>query len=84
MIYIGMSFFLVIVIIVFKYILISNVIDSLLVVVGYIYGLLLGFFVFGIFIKFKVRDNYVWIVILVLVVIIFVIGNIFVESLGGY
>ncbi len=84
MTHIGMSFLLVIVIIAFKYILTSNVIDSLLVVAGYTYGPLLGLFAFGIFTKFKVKDNYVWIVTLASVVIISVIGNIPAESLGGY
>ena len=82
--HIGMSFLLVLVIIAFKYILTSNVIDSLLVVAGYTYGPLLGLFAFGIFTKFKVRDKYVWIVTLASVVIITIIGNIPAESLGGY
>ncbi|MBW2937873.1 sodium:solute symporter [Aureisphaera sp. CAU 1614] len=84
MTHIGMSFLLVLVIIAFKYILTSNVIDSLLVVAGYTYGPLLGLFAFGIFTKFKVRDKYVWIVTLASVVIITIIGNIPAESLGGY
>ena len=44
--HIGMSVLLVVVIIAFKYILNSNVIDSLLTVAGYTYGPLLGLFCF--------------------------------------
>lgn len=79
-----MSLLLVVVIIVFKYVLTSNVIDSLLVIAGYTYGPLLGLFAFGIFTKFQVKDRYVWIVTIISVVIIAIIGNIPAESLGGY
>ena len=79
-----MSALLVVVIIAFKYILTSNVIDSLLTVAGYTYGPLLGLFAFGIFTKFKVWDKYVWVVCLISVIIITIVGNIPSESLGGY
>ena len=82
--HIAMSVLLVLVIIVFKYVLTSNVIDSLLVVAGYTYGPLLGLFAFGIFTKFKVRDPYVWIVALASVIISAIIGSIPPESMGGY
>ena len=82
--HIGMSIMLVIVIIIFKYVLTSNVIDSLLTVAGYTYGPLLGLFAFGIFTKYQVKDKYVWIVALCSAVLIAVIGNIPPENLGGY
>ncbi|MEL6810400.1 MAG: sodium:solute symporter [Bacteroidota bacterium] len=82
--HIGMSVLLVVVIIIFKYVLTSNVIDSLLTVAGYTYGPLLGLFAFGIFTRFQIRDKYVWVVALVSVVITAIIGNIPPESLGGY
>ena len=82
--HIAMSILLVIVIIVFKYILNSNVIDSLLTVAGYTYGPLLGLFAFGIFTKYQIKDNYVWLVALMAVVIISVIAGIPAENLGGY
>ncbi len=83
-VHVGMSALLVVVIIAFKYILTSNVIDSLLTVAGYTYGPLLGLFAFGIFTKFKVWDKYVWVVCLISVIIITIVGNIPSESLGGY
>lgn len=84
MVHIGMSVLLVFVIIIFKYVLTSNVIDSLLVVAGYTYGPLLGLFAFGIFTKFQVKDRYVWVVTLVSVISISIIGSIPSEMIGGY
>ena len=83
-VHIGMSIMLVVVIIIFKYVLNSNVIDSLLTVAGYTYGPLLGLFAFGIFTKFKVKDKYVWMVALCSVLITAIIGSIPSENLGGY
>ena len=83
-IHIWMSLVLVIVIIVFKYILNSNVIDSLLTVAGYTYGPLLGLFTFGIFTKHQIKDQYVWLVALISVVLISVLGSIEPQYLGGY
>ena len=57
--HIGMSVLLVVVIIAFKYILNSNVINSLLTVAGYTYGPLLGLFAFGIFTNYKIKYHYV-------------------------
>lgn len=79
-----MSVALVIVIIIFKYVLDSNVIDSLLTVAGYTYGPLLGLFAFGIFTKYKIHDNLVWVIALASVVITTILGNIPAEKLGGY
>ena len=82
--HIGMSVLLVIVIIIFKYVLDRNVIDSLLTVAGYTYGPLLGLFAFGIFTKYTINDKLVWIVALCSVVIVAILGNIPSENLGGY
>jgi len=82
--HIAMSIMLVIVIIIFKYVLSSNIIDSLLTVAGYTYGPLLGLFAFGIFTKHKIKDSYVWIVALISVILTAIIGNIPAENLGGY
>ena len=82
--HIGMSLLLVIVIISFKYILNSNVIDSLLTVAGYTYGPLLGLFSFGIFTNYKIKDKFVWIVALTSVSIVFMFGKIPAYELGGY
>ncbi len=82
--HITMSVMLVIVIIIFKYVLNSNVIDSLLTVAGYTYGPLLGLFAFGIFTNYKIKDKYVWLVALCSVAIVYALGNIPAENLGGY
>lgn len=82
--HIGMSLLLVLVIISFKYILNSNVIDSLLTVAGYTYGPLLGLFAFGIFTDYKIKDKFVWIVALASVTMVFMLGKIPADDLGGY
>ncbi|WP_350287626.1 sodium:solute symporter [uncultured Croceitalea sp.] len=82
--HIFVSLGLVLVIIAFKYILSSNVIDSLLTVAGYTYGPLLGLFAFGIFTSHKVKDKYVWIVSLLSVSLIAVLANVDTEYFGGY
>jgi SSS family transporter len=79
-----MSILLIIVIIIFKYVLDRNVIDSLLTVAGYTYGPLLGLFAFGIFTKYKVNDRYVWLVSILSVLIVYIIGQVPSEYLGGY
>mgnify|MGYP001792817797 CR=1 FL=1 len=83
-IHILMSFVLIAVIIAFKYILSSNVIDSLLTVAGYTYGPLLGLFAFGIFTKHRIKDQWVWLVALLSVAIISTLGSLKPEYLGGY
>ena len=81
--HIVMSFILVIVIIIFKNYLNTNVIDGLLTVAGYTYGPLLGLFAFGIFTDYKIKDQYVWVVALFSVLIVLVIGNIDSSYLGA-
>ncbi len=83
-IHILMSVLLVIVIIIFRYVLDKNVIDSLLTVAGYTYGPLLGLFAFGVFTTYKIKDHLVWVIALVSVVTTTIIGNIPAENLGGY
>ena len=79
-----MSFLLILVIIAFKYLLNSNVIDSLLTVAGYTYGPLLGLFAFGIFTNYKVKDQWVWCVALSSVALSYTLGETPTEFLGGY
>ncbi|NER17908.1 sodium:solute symporter [Spongiivirga citrea] len=83
-VHLGMSAFLVVVIIAFKYLLDTNVIDGLLKAAGYTYGPLLGLFAFGIFTKQQVKDQWVALVALVSVVLTFIIGSLPPEKLGGY
>ncbi|AYN67072.1 sodium:solute symporter [Euzebyella marina] len=82
--HVGMSFLLVLVVIAFKHILDTNVIDGLLQVATYTYGPLLGLFTFGIFTKHQLKDRYVWIVALVVVLIIYLIASMPPKILGGY
>ncbi|MDE3741371.1 sodium:solute symporter [Maribacter polysaccharolyticus] len=82
--HIGMSLLLILVVIAFKHILDTNVIDGLLQVASYTYGPLLGLFAFGIFTKYQIKDKYVWIVALVSVAICYILGKLPPENLGGY
>jgi len=82
--HIAMSVLLIIVVIAFKYLLNSNVIDGLLTVASYTYGPLLGLFAFGIFTKHQPKDTYVWVVALLSVLLIIGLANIPKENLGGY
>ena len=82
--HIWMSVLLVLVVISFKYILDRNVIDGLLTVATYTYGPLLGLFAFGILTKHQIKDRFVWVVALVVVLIIIGMANVPEEFLGGY
>lgn len=82
--HIGMSLLLIVVVVIFKHILDRNVIDGLLTVATYTYGPLLGLFTFGVFTKFKVKDNYVWIIAILSVIITYLLGKIPSDSLNGY
>ena len=82
--HIGMSVLLILVVIAYKHILDTNVIDGLLKVAAYTYGPLLGLFAFGIFTKHRVKDNYVWIVAVLSVGISYVLGILPPEIIGGY
>ena len=82
--HVWMSVVLVAVVILFKYVLDRNVIDGLLTVATYTYGPLLGLFAFGIFTRYTIKDRYVWIVAIFCVGVIYLLGNIPAENLGGY
>lgn len=78
------SLLLIVVIIIFKYVLDSNVIDNLLKVASYTYGPLLGLFSFGIFTNYKIKDRWVGLVSIISVAITFLIGKLPAEFFGGY
>ncbi len=82
--HLGMSFFLVVVVILFRYVLDRNVIDGLLTVASYTYGPLLGLFAFGIFTPFQIHDRKVWVIVLLSILLIVLVGNLSPETLGGY
>ena len=79
-----MSFVLVLVVILFRYVLDRNVIDGLLTVASYTYGPLLGLFAFGIFTPFQIHDRKVWLVVLLSILMIVLVGNLSPVTLGGY
>jgi len=83
-IHIGMSLLLIIIVILFKYTLDRNVIDGLLTVAGYTYGPLLGLFSFGIFTKYKIKENLLWPVLLFVLLFITTLGYLDRSFLGGY
>ncbi len=82
--HIGMSILLILVVILFKHVLDTNVIDGLLKVAGYTYGPLLGLFAFGIFTTYQVKDNWVWIIALASVLITIALATMDPASFGGY
>lgn len=82
--HIGMSCLLIITVIMFKYVLNQNVIASLLTVAGYTYGPLLGLFAFGIFTQYKIKDQWVWPVVFLSVIITSGLGILDESFLGGY
>ena len=82
--HIVMSLILAIVIILYKNLLNTNVIDGLLTVAGYTYGPLLGLFAFGIFTKYKINDKLSLVVCIISVIIVMSIGRIPSEYIGGY
>ncbi len=82
--HVGMSIMLILVVILFKHVLDTNVIDGLLKVAGYTYGPLLGLFAFGIFTKHQVKDKWVWLVALFSVLITIALGKVEPGDIGGY
>ena len=73
-VHIGMSLLLMITIIIFKYVLSSNVIDSLLTVASYTYGPLLGLFVFGLYTKKKLKGNLIYLVVIIAPILTYLIN----------
>ena len=68
------SLLLLITIIIFKYVLSSNVIDSLLTVASYTYGPLLGLFAFGLFTKRKLIGNFIYLIVIIAPIITYLIN----------
>ena len=62
LVHISFAAILLIVILIFRALNDEAVINDIYTAAGYTYGPLLGLFTFGLFTKFSVKDNYVWIV----------------------
>lgn len=83
-VHIWMSVLLIVVIIIFRYVLEDNVISSLLQVASYTYGPLLGLFAFGIFTRFQIKDQYVWLIAIFSVVLSYILNTYSQQWLAGY
>jgi len=59
LVHLGFSLLIFLVILVFKWLNDESVVNAFIRVSGYVYGPLLGLFLFGMFTRLKVRDNYV-------------------------
>ena len=73
-IHVLMSILLLFTIILFKYTLSNNVIDSLLTVASYTYGPLLGLFTFGLYTKRKLKGNYIYLVVILAPILTYLIN----------
>ena len=73
-VHVGMSMILMVTIIIFKYVLSSNVIDSLLTVASYTYGPLLGLFAFGLYTNRKLIGNYTYLVVILAPILTYLIN----------
>jgi len=75
---------LLIVILIFKALNNEAVINAIYTAAGYTYGPLLGLFAFGLFTKFSVKDNYVWIVALLSPLICYLLSSYSEILFNGY
>ena len=73
-VHVGMSMILMVTIIIFKYVLSSNVIDSLLTVASYTYGPLLGLYAFGLYTNRKLIGNYIYLVVILAPILTYLIN----------
>ncbi len=83
-VHIAISILLILVVISFKYFLEDNIISSLLQVVSYTYGPLLGLFTFGIFTKYTIKDKYVWVIAILYVILSYFINTFSIQIFNGY
>ncbi len=82
-IHFGMSFIVFLVIVLFSTINKDSVITELFKVAGYTYGPLLGLFAFGLFTKYKVKDNFIPIVVILAPIISYGF-NVIIPIFTGY
>ncbi|KPL16431.1 MAG: sodium:solute symporter [Bacteroides sp. SM1_62] len=84
MVHIGLSIVLLAFILVFKMINNQNVISAIFTAAGYTYGPLLGFYSFGLFTKFRVRDNWVPVIAIASPLISYIISTHSESWFNGY
>ncbi len=75
---------LVLIIIAYKYLLQDNIISSLLLVSSYTYGPLLGLFSFGLLTKYKIKEQWVWLVALLSVFMSYLMNSYSILLFNGY
>jgi len=73
-VHISISILLIIIIILFRYVLKENIIGNLLQVASFTYGPLLGLFTFGIFTTYQIRDDLVWLVAILAVLLTYILN----------
>jgi len=83
-VHLGVAFVLFLVIILFNLINKDSVINELFTVAGYTYGPLLGLFTFGIFTKYRIKDNQVVAVVILAPLLSYLIHSFSEELFFGY
>lgn len=74
-VHVGFSIVLLFMILLFNYLNNEAVINALFTLAAYTYGPLLGLFAFGIFTSYKIRDKWVWIVVLLAPILSYIIDT---------
>ncbi len=83
-VHIGFSVLTFLIIILFRELNNSSVIDAVFIAAGYTYGPLLGLYAFGLFTKIKVRDKFIPFICVISPLLTFLIDRFSTELLGGY
>jgi Na+/proline symporter len=83
-VHISIAFVFLIAIIVFRKVNDKAVIDKIFTIAGYTYGPLLGFFSFGLFTSFKVKDKFVPVVALISPIICYILSAYSIQWFYGY
>lgn len=83
-VHMGLSLVLVLLIVIANQFLDRSVIDLIFIAASYTYGPLLGLFTFGIFTKWQLKDQWVWLVALIAAGLSVIMGTMPSPYLGGY
>ena len=78
------SFILILVIISYRYVLEDNIISSLLQVSSYTYGPLLGLFSFGLMTRYQIKEQYVWLIAAISVLLTYLLNLYAASWFNGY
>jgi len=84
LVHISIAFIFLIVIIIFRSVNDKAIIDKLFTIAGYTYGPLLGFYSFGLFTKWQVRDRWVPLIAIISPIICYFLSAYSVKLLNGY